>query len=99
MDITILLMNIALICTLLIFIASSIKWCVELIINVVRNRDRKKEEEFFQRQYLENNFKELRDDVRDAQCKILNNLYRIETIEEKLNKKETKTNVKKKKRN
>lgn len=99
MNLAILLMDIALICVLIIFITSSIKWFVDLVATVVRNRARKKEEEFFQRQYLENNFKELRDDVRDAQCKILNNLYRIENIEEKLNKKETKNNVKKKKRN
>lgn len=93
------LMTVVLIFVLIVFVASIIKTIVDFIVKIVKNRDRKKEEEFFQRQYIDDNFKQQRDDMWDLRCKIANNLYRIENIEEKLNKKETKKNVKKKKRN
>lgn len=70
---------------------------VKYIANVVANRYRKKEEEFFQRQYIDDNFKHQRDDLHDLRCKVVDNLYRIENLEEKL--KGEKKNVKKKKRN
>lgn len=72
---------------------------VRYIANVIAHRYRKKEEEFFQRQYIDDNFKQQRDDIYDLRCKVVDNLYRIENLEEKINNKETKKNVKKKKRN
>jgi predicted P-loop ATPase/GTPase len=83
----------------IILLYAIIHTIVRYIANGVANRYRKKEEEFFQRQYIDDNFKQQRDDICDLRCKVVDNLYRIENLEEKLNKKETKKNVKKKKRN
>lgn len=83
----------------IILLYTIIHTIVRYIANVVANRYRKKEEEFFQRQYIDDNFKQQRDGLCDLRCKVANNLYRIENLEEKLNKKETKKNVKKKKCN
>lgn len=66
---------------------------------IYKHFKRKNEEQFFQRQYIDDNFKQQRDDLCDLRCKVANNLYRIENLEEKLNDKENKKNVKKKKRN
>ena len=69
------------------------------IYKIYKHFKRKNEEQFFERQYIHDNFKNLRNELRDIQHKVLENQYRIENIEEKLNKKEIKKNVKKKKRN
>lgn len=69
------------------------------IYKIYKHFKRKNEEQFFQRQYIDDNFKDLRNDLRDMQHRVVENQYKIENIEEKLNNKENKKNVKKKKRN
>lgn len=93
------LYNIVVILCAIILCCVIIHTIIRYVMNVVANRQRKKEEEFFQRQYIDNGFKTHADDIRELRCKVVDNLYRIEKLEETLNKKETKKNVKKKKCN
>ena len=68
------------------------------IFKIYQHFKKKNEEQFFERRYIDDNFKDLRNGLRDIQHKVIENQYKIANIEEKLNKKEIKNNVKKKKR-